>query len=155
MKPVVRRSALKKMLFAMAGFAGIGMVSNTKGCSSQDKVVSDIDEYDDITLFPGFVRFGNLVFISGRGYHDPPYEIESHTDIVLKLVEKELVKAGSSMDKVLKATVYLDDIEDYRAMNGIYRGRFGENPPVRSTVAVAKGGVPGKSLIEIDVIAYV
>jgi enamine deaminase RidA (YjgF/YER057c/UK114 family) len=56
---------------------------------------------------------------------------------------------------VLKVTVLLNDIQDYSAMNEVYKGRFGKNPPVRTTVAVAKGGVPGNSLVEMDAIAYI
>ncbi len=85
--------------------------------------------------------------------HTEPFEIKAHTEIVLKELEKELVKAGSSMDKVLKVTVFLNDIADYKGMNEVYKGRFGPNPPVRTTVAVAKGGVPGDSLVEMDCIA--
>ena len=80
------------------------------------------------------------------------YNIAAHTDHVLKELEKELVKNGSSMDKVLKVSVFLHDLNDYHAMNKVFRGRFGENPPVRTTVATY-GGVPGISLVEIDCIA--
>lgn len=59
------------------------------------------------------------------------------------------------MDKVLKATVFLTDLEDFKGMNEVYKGRFGKKPPARSTVAVAKGGIPGKSILEIDCIAYI
>lgn len=59
------------------------------------------------------------------------------------------------MEKVLKVHVYLNDIADYAGMNEVFKGRFGKNPPVRTTVAVAKGGVPGNSLVEMDAIAYV
>jgi enamine deaminase RidA (YjgF/YER057c/UK114 family) len=59
------------------------------------------------------------------------------------------------MKKVLKVTVYLNDIADYQAMNEVYKGRFGDKPPTRSTVAVAKGGVPGDSLVEMDCMAYI
>ena len=69
-------------------------------------------------------------------------------------LEKELEKAGSSMQKVLKCSVFLHDLNDYKAMNEAYKGRFGSKPPVRTTVAVY-GGVPGDSLVEIDCIAYV
>jgi len=55
---------------------------------------------------------------------------------------------------VLKVNVYLNDIKDYTAMNEVYLGRFGSEPPVRTTVA-PMGGVPGNSLVEIDVIAYI
>ena len=56
------------------------------------------------------------------------------------------------MEKVLKVNVYLHDLEDYNGMNEVFRGRFGPNPPVRTTIA-CYGGVPGKSLVEIDCIA--
>ena len=59
---------------------------------------------------------------------------------------------GSSMEKVLKVTVYLAKAEDYAAMNEVFLGRFGENPPVPTTTAAA--WVPGNSLVEMDVIAY-
>jgi len=104
-------------------------------------------------LFSGAVSFGNLLFIAGKGAHFEG-DIKAHTDHVLKEVEKELVKAGSSMNKVLKCNVYLNDLKDYAGMNEVFRGRFGDEPPVRTTIAAA-GGIPGNSLVEIDVIAYI
>ena len=104
-------------------------------------------------LFSSTVKFGKLIYVAGIGAHTEPFEIKAHTEIVLKALEEQLTKAGSSMEKVLKVNVYLNDINDYKAMNEVYRGRFGKKPPVRTTVAVAKGGVPGNSLIEIDCIA--
>ncbi len=62
--------------------------------------------------------------------------------------------AGSSMDKVLKCNVYLNDLKDYKEMNEEFLGRFGAEPPVRTKIAAA-GGIPGNSLVEIDVIAYI
>jgi enamine deaminase RidA (YjgF/YER057c/UK114 family) len=105
-------------------------------------------------LFSGSTKFGNLVFVAGKGAH---YEgdIKAHTETVLQELEKELVKAGTSMKNVLKVSVFLNDIADYDGMNSVYRGRFGDKPPVRTTVAVAKGGVPGNSLVEMDCIAFI
>ena len=102
-------------------------------------------------LFSGAVSYGNLLFVSGIGAH---YEgdIKQHTKTVLDEIEKALVNAGSSMEKVLKVTVYLAKAEDYAAMNEVFLGRFGENPPVPTTTAAA--WVPGNSLVEMDVIAY-
>jgi enamine deaminase RidA (YjgF/YER057c/UK114 family) len=109
----------------------------------------------DVPLFSGNTKFNGMVFIAGKGAHVEPFEIKAHTEIVLKELEKELIAAGSSMQKVLKVTVFLNDIADYQGMNEVYKGRFGSKPPVRTTVAVAKGGVPGNSLVEMDCIAYV
>lgn len=148
-----RRSALKKMFASIVGLAGIGLAA--KAVSSEEKVAGNITTFQDIPMFSGHTKFGNLVFIAGKGAHVAPWTIEAHTEIVLKELEKELIKAGSSMEKVLKVNVYLNDIADFQGMNSVYRGRFGKNPPVRSTVAVAKGGVPGDSIVEMDCIAYI
>ena len=72
---------------------------------------------------------------------------------MLDQIESRLKEAGSSMEKVLKCNVYLNDLKDYTAMNEVFLGRFGPEPPVRTTIAAA-GGIPGNSLVEIDVIAY-
>lgn len=104
-------------------------------------------------LFNGAVSYGNLLFIAGKGAHVPG-DIKSHTKIVLDEVQRELEAAGSSMNKVLKCNVYLNDLKDYDGMNEVFRGRFGEEPPVRTTIAAA-GGIPGNSLVEIDVIAFI
>jgi len=104
-------------------------------------------------LFSGAVSYGNLLFVAGKGAHFEG-DIKAHTKHVLDEIEKELVNAGSSMEKVLKCNVYLNDLKDYQAMNEVFRGRFGAEPPVRTTIAAA-GGIPGNSLVEIDVIAYI
>jgi enamine deaminase RidA (YjgF/YER057c/UK114 family) len=103
-------------------------------------------------LFNGAVSYGNLLYIAGKGAHYKG-DIKQHTKTVLDEIEKELVNAGSSMDKVLKCNVYLADGKDYQGMNEVFRGRFGEEPPVRTTIAAA--WIPGDSLVEIDVIAYI
>src|SRR5207248_4090745 len=85
-------------------------------------------------LFSGAVSYGNLLFIAGKGAHFPG-DIKAHTKHVLDEIQAELENAGSSMDKVLKCNVYLNDLKDYQAMNEVFRGRFGEDPPVRTTIA--------------------
>lgn len=103
-------------------------------------------------LFSGTIGYGNLIFISGVGWHEPG-DITAHTKGVLDQIEKQLQEAGSSMEKCLKCSVFLADLKDYKGMNDVFRGRFGSEPPVRTTVAAA--GLPGNSLVEIDVIAYI
>jgi enamine deaminase RidA (YjgF/YER057c/UK114 family) len=104
-------------------------------------------------LFNAAVSYGNLLFLAGVGYHKPG-TIQDATKAVLDEIEQNLKSAGSSMDRVLKVSVFLNDLKDYAGMNEAYKGRFGDTPPVRTTVAPA-GGVPGNSLVEIDVIAYI
>ncbi|MBS1854061.1 MAG: RidA family protein [Acidobacteria bacterium] len=102
-------------------------------------------------LFSGTVAYGNLLFIAGVGYHQAG-DIKVHTEKVLESIKQQLESAGSSMEKVLKCNVYLNDLKDYAGMNEVFLGKFGPEPPVRTTIAAA-GGIPGNSLVEIDVIA--
>ena len=151
-----RRSVLKKILASVAGLSVLGISKNAAAAApAEEKVVNNVTTFQDVPLFSASTKLGNLVFIAGQGAHVEPFEIKAHTEIVLQELEKELIKAGSSMEKVLKVGVFLNDIADYAGMNEVYKGRFGKNPPVRTTVAVAKGGVPGDSLVEMDCIAYV
>jgi len=116
------------------------------------KVLGKNDKRPEKTpLFSGIVSYGNLVFIAGIGAHFEG-DIKAHTKRVLDEIQKRLEEAGSSMEKVLKVNVYLNDLKDYDGMNEVFRGRFGAEPPVRTTIAAA-GGIPGNSLVEIDCIA--
>jgi len=149
-----RRSSLKKIGMAIIGTFGIGITNAMAGETNPVKeVVGDIEQDQQTPLFSGAVKHGNTLYVAGKGAHFEG-DIKAHTDHVLKELEKELVKNGSSMEKVLKVNVYLHDLEDYKGMNSVYRGRFGENPPVRTTVATY-GGVPGNSLVEMDCIAAI
>jgi len=108
---------------------------------------------DKTPLFSGVVQYGGLIFISGIGAHFPG-DIKAHTKHVLDEMQKKLESVGSSMEKVLKVNVYLNDLKDYQGMNEEFQGRFGSEPGVRTTIAAA-GGIPGNSLVEIDCIACV
>jgi enamine deaminase RidA (YjgF/YER057c/UK114 family) len=102
-------------------------------------------------LFSGVVSW-DMIFIAGIGAHFDG-DIKAHTKHVLDEIQKRLEDIGSSMEKVLKVNVYLNDLKDYAGMNEVFLGRFGQDPPVRTTIA-APGGIPGNSLVEIDCIAY-
>ena len=153
------RRSLIRSFFASAAAAGAGLFgAGAARVSAQTQELvkrTSTDERaaagDKPPLFSGWVTYGNLVFVSGKGEHTPG-DITAHTTSVLNQVEAELKKVGSSMDKVLKVNVYLHDIKDYDGMNAVFRGRFGANPPVRTTIA-CYGGIPGSSLVEIDCIA--
>ena len=145
----VGEESLKKLGIGIAGIFGF---SNIKaGEKPKKKIVGEIVKSQEHPLFSGAVKHGNTLYIAGKGAHFDG-DIKAHTDHVLKEIQKALEKNGSSMEKVLKVNVYLADLADYKAMNEVYRGRFGPNPPVRTTVATY-GGVPGNSLVEIDCIA--
>jgi enamine deaminase RidA (YjgF/YER057c/UK114 family) len=149
-----RRSLIRSFL-ASAAAAGAGLfgVAHAQQTTELVKRTSTDNQPpgDKPPLFSGWVTYGNLVFVAGKGEHTAG-DITAHTTSVLNQIEAELKKAGSSMDKVLKVNVYLHDIKDYDGMNAVFRGRFGPHPPVRTTIA-CYGGVPGSSLVEIDCIA--
>jgi 2-iminobutanoate/2-iminopropanoate deaminase len=153
MEKLERRITLKKMIASIAGFAGIGLVAKAEPDNTPEKEAFNVVQDQNIPLFSGSTKLGNMVFVAGKGAHFDG-DIKAHTDHVLKELEKELIKAGSSMEKVLKVNVYLHDLNDYKGMNEVYKGRFGKKPPVRTTVATY-GGVPGDSLVEMDCIAYI
>ena len=147
-----RRASLKKIGLAVTGLFGISS-AKAAVANPQNKQVTNITTDQDIPLFSGAVRHGNTLYIAGKGAHFDG-DIKAHTDHVLKELQKELERNGSSMEQVLKVNVYLADLADYKDMNEVFRGRFGKNPPVRTTVATY-GGVPGNSLVEMDCIAAV
>ena len=144
-----RRGFLKAGVVAAAG-AGVALAQPS---GPSKKVHYRGAKPKNTPLFSGAVSYGNLLFIAGKGYHKEG-DIKVHTKGVLDEVQAELENAGSSMGKVLKCNVYLNDLKDYAGMNEVFKGRFGETPPVRTTIAAA-GGIPGNSLVEIDVIAYI
>jgi 2-iminobutanoate/2-iminopropanoate deaminase len=152
-----RRSAFKS-LFATIAATGAALFGISRARSAEaGEIVRNLAEGQAADsqppLFSSSVVHGGLVFVAGKGEHGPG-DITVHTKSVLDQLEAELKKAGSSMDKVLKVNVYLHDMRDFEGMNAVYRGRFGAKPPVRTTIACF-GGVPGRSLVEIDCIAAV
>lgn len=98
-----------------------------------------------------------LIFTSGQIPIDPATGelveggIEAQTERVFRNLQAVLEEAGSSLDKVVKATVFLQDLKDFTAMNGVYGKFLGTDSPARSAVQVA--GLPKGSLVEIEVVA--
>jgi 2-iminobutanoate/2-iminopropanoate deaminase len=149
-----RRNFIGKGVVASAAVTAAAAVPAAAQEKPTKKVIYRNGKKPDKTpLFSSTVTFGNLLFISGVGYHEEG-DIKVHTKGVLDSIQKQLESVGSSMDKVLKCNVYLNDMMDYKEMNEVFLGRFGEEPPVRTTIAAA-GGIPGNSRVEIDVIAYI
>jgi 2-iminobutanoate/2-iminopropanoate deaminase len=103
------------------------------------------------------IRAAGLLFTSGQIPIDPATQqvisgdISAQTDRVLKNVSAILQASGSSLDNVLRCTVFLKNMGDFAAMNEVYGRYFKKAPPARSTVEVAR--LPKDVLVEIDVIA--
>ncbi|MCX8171457.1 MAG: Rid family detoxifying hydrolase [Candidatus Bathyarchaeota archaeon] len=106
------------------------------------------------------VIYNDLIFISGIGPHDPKTGkvieggIREQTRRVMETMKTILEEAGSSLDNVLKCTVYLTDINYYDEVNEIYSSFF-KTPPARTCIQVVKLPRPGENvLVEIDAVAY-
>ena len=118
-----------------------------------EKISITSEEWDT----PEAVIAGGFVFLSGTtskhpdGYYLAAGDIEAQTPVVIDRVEASLIKAGSSLDNVVKVTVFLDDIQKWGAFNGAYLERFKTNRPARTTIQA--GGFEEGACIEIDVIA--
>jgi 2-iminobutanoate/2-iminopropanoate deaminase len=77
--------------------------------------------------------------------------ITEQTEQVFANLRAILEAAGTSLDRVVKTTVYLSDLDDFQAMNEVYRKYVGELPPARATIEVS--ALPSGALVEIDAIA--
>ena len=105
------------------------------------------------------IKAGGFVFASGQIPLDPetgqfvPGGIAEQTERVLKNLAAVLEAAGSSLDRVVKTTVFLADMKDFAEMNEVYGRFFPEPPPARATVAAA--GLPRDARVEIEAIALV
>lgn len=103
------------------------------------------------------IRVQGLIFTSGQVAIDPATQqviagdISAQTDRVLKSLAAILQASGSTLEKVVRCTVFLKNMGDFAAMNEVYGRYFKQAPPARSTVEVAR--LPKDVLVEIDVIA--
>lgn len=105
------------------------------------------------------VRFGNIIFVSGQIPIEPGSgkilkgNIREQTNLILQNLNSILAADGSSLNNVLRTTIFLTDLENYPVVNETYAQFFNNLPPARSTVQVAK--LPMDAQIEIDAIAFV
>jgi 2-iminobutanoate/2-iminopropanoate deaminase len=103
------------------------------------------------------IKANGFVFVSGQVAIDPVTQqiitgdVAAQTDRVLKNLAGILKAAGSGLDKVVRATVFLKNMNDFGAVNEVYGRYFTSTPPARSTVEVAR--LPKDVAVEIDVIA--
>ena len=103
------------------------------------------------------MQFGNLIFTSGQISLNTegiiaPDDVAGQTRIVIGNLKKILESQESSLDKVIKTTVFLKDMNEFTKMNEVYGEFFKENPPARSTIEVAR--LPKDARVEIEVIAF-
>jgi 2-iminobutanoate/2-iminopropanoate deaminase len=103
------------------------------------------------------IRAGGLVFVSGQLALKPGAKelaggsIEEQTEQIFANLRAILEAAGSGLDRLVKTTVFLQDLGDFQGMNSVYATHVGDRPPARSTVEVAK--LPSGALVEIEAVA--
>ena len=104
------------------------------------------------------IRAGDFVFVSGQLALEPGASelkggtIEEQTEQVFANLRAILEEAGSGLDKLVKTTVFLQDLGDFQGMNSVYSKHVGDRPPARSTFEVA--ALPSAALVEIEAIAH-
>jgi 2-iminobutanoate/2-iminopropanoate deaminase len=103
------------------------------------------------------IKAAGLVFVAGQVALKPGHTditgdtIQEQTEQVLANLRAILEAAGSGLDKLVKTTVFLQNLDDFQGMNEIYAEHVGDTPPARSTVEVAK--LPSGALVEIEAVA--
>jgi 2-iminobutanoate/2-iminopropanoate deaminase len=120
-------------------------------------VIATKDAPQAIGPYSQAIRANGFVFVSGQVSIDPATQqviegtVAEQTDRVLKNLAAILTAAGSSLEKVVRSTVFLKNMGDFAAMNAVYGRYFSSSPPARSTVEAAR--LPKDVQVEIDVIA--
>lgn len=121
------------------------------------KIVQTPDAPKAIGPYSQAVIAGGFVFCCGQGPIDPATgqiagaDVAEQTEQVLRNLEAVLKAAGSSLSRVVKTTVYLKDLNEFKRMNEVYARFFPANPPARATIEAAR--LPLDTLVEIEAIA--
>src|SRR5437763_3552762 len=103
------------------------------------------------------IRAGDLVFVSGQLALKPgdnqieAASIQEQTEQVFANLRAILEEAGSSLDRLVKTTVFLVSLDDFQGMNEVYARHVGDRPPARATIEIA--ALPSGALVEIEAVA--
>lgn len=156
---ISRRSVSARALAAGLAVPVAGAMSAQSVSAQATPVTSDRVSINPGELFSSAIVANGFVFTSGMLSIDPATgeltgeDIETQTQQVLDNLAATLEAAGSSMDRVVKATCFLASLEDFQGFNEVYSQAFPSEPPARSTVEVA--ALAFGALVEIDLVAIV
>lgn len=149
----------RQALLALGGlaFAGPGLISCKKGTQTMKKEIKTENAPKAIGPYSQAIEANGFIFASGQIPIDPTSgellmgTIEEQTRLALKNLKAVLEAGGSSLDKVVKCSVFLEDMDDFTRMNGVYAEFFNSPYPARAAVQVAR--LPKDVKVEIEAIA--
>ena len=153
----LRKSAASGLVAAVVPVAAIGSEAQSAAASrSQLQEVSTSRAPKPVGPFSQAIKANGLIFVAGQTARDPQTgeviqgDITAQTERVMQNLKAILEAAGSSLDRTLKTTVYLKDMDDFDAMGKVYSRYFPSHPPARAAVEVSRlhGG-----RVEIELIA--
>jgi 2-iminobutanoate/2-iminopropanoate deaminase len=144
-------SIFPKMRAALTAAAMLAALTAPAVTSAQAKQVVAVPGANANPTLSAGIRVGGLLFLSGQlGGNDST--IEGQTKQALEAMKKVIDAAGTTVDNVVKCTVFLTDVKDFAKMNEAYRAFFTKDPPARSTVVVA-ALVRVSAKIEVECVA--
>ncbi len=141
-------------IFLLLALIGCGVQPNL---SSKKEIISTKDAPAAIGPYSQAVKVGNTIYLAGQIAIDPASSkmidggIEEQTEQVLKNIEAVLNTSGFTLDNVVQSQVFITDLNNYSALNGVYANYFKENRPARAVVEVSR--LPKDALVEIMVTA--
>ena len=143
---------LRGSLVLILALTIVSCITKTTNMNQRSEDVGSEPEYLNAgsSLSEG-VRYGELLFISGKLGIRPERGIEPETRTALTKIKGALEEFGSSRDRVLKCTVFLADMAEWGAMNEVYKEFFPENKPARAAVGV--NGLAAQARVEIECVA--
>jgi 2-iminobutanoate/2-iminopropanoate deaminase len=124
--------------------------------NAMKKIVSTNKAPQAIGPYSQAIQYGDFLFVSGQIAIDPKTgniiegDIEAQTEQVLKNISAIIAEAGMSLQNAVKCTCFLKDMNDFVRFNSVYENYFGESPPARETVEVAR--LPKDVLVEVSAI---
>ena len=164
MLSTTRRSFTSRIACLFTGLGAASLLSGSAQAANKNqggvhKLGYDGKPTDGTGFITPLIIHNGVIYIAGQGAHSRnpqeqfPTDVETHTTKVLDNVKTLVEAGGGAMDSILQLTVFLTKIEDYDAMNKVFKTYFPHGGPARTTVAVA--ALPGQSLVEINCTAAV
>lgn len=118
-----------------------------------DKAPSAIGPYSQAVIINNILYCSGQIALDPRSMEMVGSSIEDQTKQVMINIEQILLEAGSNFSKVVKCSIFLESMDDFKIVNEIYGSYFKENPPARETVEVST--LPKKAKVEISCIAFI